>query len=205
MILIGITGIIGSGKTLALNFFREKKITVFSADEEVKKILEKKIVKDKIYKKFPSAFLRKKIDKNKLALIVFSDKKKLNFLEKIIHPLVKQKKRNFLNKNKKKKIIVMEIPIIFEKKSKKNYDCIILMNTNKKIQHQRVMKRKNMTPQLLKKIMANQIANKKKKYADYIINNNGTKNKTRKILKKILNEIISTAKYTTFSDLSTEK
>jgi len=193
MILIGITGIIGSGKTLALNFFREKKITVFSADEEVKKILKKKIVKDKIYKKFPSAFLRKKIDKNKLALIVFSDKKKLNFLEKIIHPLVKQKKRNFLNKNKKKKIIVMEIPIIFEKKSKKNYDCIILMNTNKKIQHQRVMKRKNMTPQLLKKIMANQIANKKKKYADYIINNNGTKNKTRKILKEILNRIISTA------------
>jgi len=193
MILIGITGIIGSGKTLALNFFREKKITVFSADEEVKKILKKKIVKDKIYKKFPSAFLRKKIDKNKLALIVFSDKKKLNFLEKIIHPLVKQKKKNFLNKNKKKKIIVMEIPIIFEKKSKKNYDCIILMNTNKKIQHQRVMKRKNMTPQLLKKIMANQIANKKKKYADYIINNNGTKNKTRKILKEILNRIISTA------------
>ena len=193
MILIGITGIIGSGKTLALNFFREKKITVFSADEEVKKILKKKIVKDKIYKKFPSAFLRKKIDKNKLALIVFSDKKKLNFLEKIIHPLVKQKKKNFLNKNKNKKIIVMEIPIIFEKKSKKNYDCIILMNTNKKIQHQRVMKRKNMTPQLLKKIMANQIANKKKKYADYIINNNGTKNKTRKILKEILNRIISTA------------
>ena len=193
MILIGITGIIGSGKTLALNFFREKKITVFSADEEVKKILEKKIVKEKIYKKFPSVFSRKKIDKNKLALIVFSDKKKLNFLEKIIHPLVKQKKKNFLNKNKKKKIIVMEIPIIFEKKSKKNYDCIILMNTNKKIQHQRVMKRKNMTPQLLKKIMANQIANKKKKYADYIINNNGTKNKTRKILKEILNRIISTA------------
>ena len=92
MILIGITGIIGSGKTLALNFFIQKKITVFSADEEVKKIIEKKIVKDKIYKKFPSAFSRKKIDKNKLALIVFSDKKKLNCLEKIIHPLVKQKK-----------------------------------------------------------------------------------------------------------------
>ena len=193
MILIGLTGIIGSGKTLALNFFKSKKITVFSADEEVKKILEKKIVKDRIYKKFPSVFSKKKINKNKLALIVFSEKKKLNSLEKIIHPLVKQKKKNFLNKNKKKKIIVMEIPIIFEKKSKKNYDCIILMNTNKKIQYQRVMKRKNMTPQLLKKIMANQRANKKKKYADYIINNNCTKNKTRKILKEILNRIISTA------------
>ena len=193
MILIGLTGIIGSGKTLALNFFKSKKITVFSADEEVKKILEKKIVKDRIYKKFPSVFTRKKINKNKLALIVFSEKKKLNSLEKIIHPLVKQKKKNFLNKNKNKKIIIMEIPIIFEKKNKKNYDSIILMNISKKVQRQRVMKRKNMTPELLKKIMSNQISNKKKKYADYIINNNGTKNKTRESLKKILNEIISTA------------
>ena len=193
MTLIGLTGIIGSGKTLALNFFKSKKITEFSADEEVKKILEKKIVKDRIYKKFPSVFTRKKINKNKLALIVFSEKKKLNSLEKIIHPLVKQKKKNFLNKNKNKKIIVMEIPIIFEKKNKKNYDSIILMNISKKVQRQRVMKRKNMTPELLKKIMSNQISNKKKKYADYIINNNGTKNKTRESLKKILNEIISTA------------
>ena len=87
----------------------------------------------------------------------------------------------------------MEIPIIFEKKNKKNYDSIILMNISKKVQRQRVMKRKNMTPELLKKIMSNQISNKKKKYADYIINNNGTKNKTRENLKKILNEIISTA------------
>ena len=193
MILIGLTGIIGSGKTLALNFFKSKKITVFSADEEVKKILEKKIVKDRIYKKFPSVFSKKKINKNKLALIVFSEKKKLNSLEKIIHPLVKQKKKNFLNKNKNKKIIIMEIPIIFEKKNKKNYDSIILMNISKKVQRQIVMKRKNMTPELLKKIMSNQISNKKKKYADYIINNNGTKNKTRENLKKILNEIISTA------------
>ena len=193
MILIGLTGIIGSGKTLALNFFKSKKITVFSADEEVKKILEKKIVKDRIYKKFPSVFSKKKINKNKLALIVFSEKKKLNSLEKIIHPLVKQKKKNFLNKNKNKKIIIMEIPIIFEKKNKKNYDFIILMNISKKVQRQRVMKRKNMTPELLKKIMSNQISNKKKKCADYIINNNGTKNKTRENLKKILNEIISTA------------
>ena len=92
MILIGLTGIIGSGKTFALNFFKSKKITVFSADDEVKKILESKIVKDKIYKKFPETFSKKKINKKKLALIVFSDRKKLRSLEKVIHPLVKKKK-----------------------------------------------------------------------------------------------------------------
>ena len=193
MILIGLTGTIGSGKTFALNFFKSKKITVFSADNEVKKIFKNKIVKDKIYKKFPEVFSKKKINKNKLTLLVFSNRRKLNYLEKIIHPLVKKKKKYFLNKNKNKRIIIMEIPIIFEKKSKKDYDRIILMNTNKKNQQQRVLKRKNMTPQLLKKILSNQISDKKKKYADYVINNNGPKNKTKKILKKTLNEIISTA------------
>ena len=52
MILIGLTGTIGSGKTFALNFFKSKKITVFSADDEVKKTFKNKIIKDKIYKKF---------------------------------------------------------------------------------------------------------------------------------------------------------
>jgi dephospho-CoA kinase len=192
MILIGLTGTIGSGKTFALNFFRSKKIPTFSADSEVKKLLKNKIVKDKIYKKFPEVFFKKEINKNKLALIVFNNKKKLNYLEQILHPLVKERKRIFLSKNKNKKIIIMEIPIIFEKKDKKNYNFIILMNTNKKIQLQRVMKRKNMTPQLFKRILSNQLSDKKKK-ADYVVNNNGTKSKTKKILEKIRNKIISTA------------
>ena len=191
MILIGLTGTIGSGKTFALSFFKSKKIAVFSADNEVRKILENKNVKKKIYKKFPEVFFKKKIDKKKLALIVFSDKKKLNCLEKIIHPLVKKKKKDFIKRNKKEKVIIMEIPIIFEKKNKKSYDCIILMNVNKKTQHDRVMKRENMTPQLLKRILSNQTANKKKK-ADYVINNNGSKRKTRKNLQITLNKIIST-------------
>ena len=192
MILIGLTGTIGSGKTFALNFFKSKKITVFSADDEVKKILESKIVKDKIYKKFPETFSKKKINKKKLALIVFSDRKKLRSLEKVIHPLVKKKKNLFLNRNKNKEIIIMEIPIIFEKKNKKNYDYIILMDVNKKIQRQRIIKRKNMTPQLFEKILSNQISNKKRKDADFVINNNDSKDKTKQILNKTLVKILST-------------
>lgn len=191
MILIGLTGTIGSGKTFALNFFKSKRITVFSADEEVKKILEKRIVKKKICKLFPEAFPKKKLNKNILASIVFSNKKKLKQLERVTHPLVKKKKNIFLSRYKNKKLIVMEIPIIFEKKSKKNYDCIVLMTVNKKIQRQRVMKRKNMTPQLFEKILSNQIPDKKKK-ADFIIDNNGSKVKTSKILRKTLNKIMST-------------
>ena len=65
------------------------------------------------------------------------------------------------------------------------------MTVNKKIQRQRVMKRKNMTPQLFEKILSNQIPDKKKK-ADFIIDNNGSKVKTSKILRKTLNKIMST-------------
>ena len=162
------------------------------SQEEVKKILESKIVKDKIYKKFPETFSKKKINKKKLALIVFSDRKKLRSLEKVIHPLVKKKKNLFLNRNKNKEIIIMEIPIIFEKKNKKNYDYIILMDVNKKIQRQRIIKRKNMTPQLFEKILSNQILNKKRKDADFVINNNDSKDKTKQILNKTLEKIIST-------------
>ena len=85
----------------------------------------------------------------------------------------------------------MEIPIIFEQKTKKKYDYIILMDINKKIQFQRIKKRKNMTYRLFKKILSNQISNKKKKLADFVINNNGAKEKTRQILKKTLNKIVS--------------
>ena len=86
----------------------------------------------------------------------------------------------------------MEIPIIFEQKNKKKYDYIIIMNVNRKIQRKRVMKRKNMTPELLKKILSNQISDKKIKYADFVINNNGPKNKTKQLLRKTLDKIIST-------------
>ena len=192
MILVGLTGIIGSGKTFALGFFKSKQITIFSADEEVKKILEKKSIKEKIYKLFPESFSKKKLNKNMLASIVFGNRKKLRKLEKIIHPLVKKKKNAFLNKNRNKKVIIMEIPIIFERKSEKNYNYIILMNINRKIQRQRVMKRKNMTMQIFKKILSNQISYKKKKNVDFVVNNNGSKEKTRQILKKVMNKIIST-------------
>ena len=84
----------------------------------------------------------------------------------------------------------MEIPIIFEQKNKKNYDYIIIMNVNRKIQRKRVMKRKNMTPELLKKILSNQISDKKIKYADFVINNNGPKNKTKQALRKTLDKIM---------------
>ena len=194
MILVGLTGLIGSGKTFALNFFKSKKIKTFSADEEVKKILKLNYVKKKIFKKFPNVFINKKLNKEMLASQVFSRKKKLQILEKIIHPLVNKNKKNFLNKNKKNKIVILEIPIIFEKKSEKKYDFIILMNINKKIQKKRIMMRKNMTLELFNNILLNQNSNKKKKNADFKVKNSNSKEETKKKLNLVLQKILNNKK-----------
>ena len=193
MIKICITGTIGSGKTFALNFFKSKRIKTFSADFEVKNILKGILVKEKIFKLFPEAFISKKLNKSLLASIVFNNSKKLSNLEKIIHPLVKLEKKKFLEKNKNKKILVMEIPLIFEKKSIKNYDYIILMSVNKKNQFNRIKNRKNMSYKLFNKILKNQISNTKKRFAHFVINNNHSKIETKKKLQIILNKILSTS------------
>ena len=196
MIIVGLTGSIGSGKSFIINFFRSKKIPTYCADNEVKKILDKDtFIKRKIIKIFPSACVNKKIDKNKLSSIVFNDKKKLKKLENIIHPKVGKTKKNFLFLHKKKKspIVVLEIPILFETKGHKNCDHTILVTVNKKEQIKRVLKRKNMNKERLNMILKNQMPEKRKrKLADFVINNSFSKKKTLKRLALILNKILST-------------
>ena len=196
MIVVGLTGSIGSGKSFIINFFKSKQIPIYCADNEVKKILDKDVyTKRKIIKIFPSACVNKKIDKNKLSSIVFNDKKKLKKLESIIHPKVGKTKKNFLFLHKKKKspIVVLEIPILFETKGHKNCNYTILVTVNKKEQLKRIMKRKNMNREKLNMIMKNQMPEKrKKKLADFVINNSFSKKKTLKKAASILNKILST-------------
>ena len=104
MIIVGLTGSIGSGKSFIANFLKLKRIPIYYADKEANKILENdNLVKRKIIKLFPNAYINKKINRTKLALIVFKDKKKLKKLESIIHPKVEQSKKKFLSFHKKKK------------------------------------------------------------------------------------------------------
>ena len=196
MIIVGLTGSIGSGKSFVGNFLKSKKIPIYHADKEANKILENdNLVKRKIIKLFPNAYINKKINRTKLALIVFKDKKKLKKLESIIHPKVEQSKKKFLSfhKKKKTKLVILEIPILFETKGHKNCNYTILVYVNKKEQFKRVLARKNMSKEKLKVILSNQMSNKKKKkMADFTINNNFTKKKTRGEIKKIMEKMLST-------------
>ena len=150
MIIIGITGSIGMGKTTVSNMLRFLKIPVFDSDQQVGKILDKDYdVIDKISKIWPSTILlykkQKKINKILLGNLIFKSEKERKRLEKLIHPLVIRKRKNFLENSKSFSLVGLDIPLLYETGMDKNCDYVFLVNTSKKIQRRRVLKRPNMT------------------------------------------------------------
>tara|TARA_B100000029_G_scaffold486834_1_gene541580 strand:+ start:1148 stop:1711 length:564 start_codon:yes stop_codon:yes gene_type:complete len=178
MIKIGITGSIASGKTTVARILAGRKYPLFDADNEVRKIYKTNSFKDKVYKKFN--LVNKKNIKEKIKKIIYNDKKNLKKLEKIIHPIVRKKIKNFSKKNKNKKILIFEIPLLIESKLVKNFDKIIFVNSKKKLRLKRYLKRgKNKKIfNLLDKRQLQPV--KKIKFSNYLINNNNS----LKLLKK---------------------
>ena len=184
MIKIGITGSLASGKTTVARMFSRGKYPIFNADTEVKKIYKKKFFKKKIHTKFK--LKNKKDIKSELQKIISKNKKSLKDLERIIHPLVRKEVRNFSKKNKNKKFIIFEIPLLIESKLMKNYDKIVFVNSKKGLRIKRFLKR-GKSLKLFNLLDKRQLPPAKKiKFCDYVINNNNS----LKLLKKNVKIII---------------
>lgn len=175
MIVIGITGSIGMGKSTIASMLKTFNIPIFDSDYEVKHILEKdKFVMNKIEKIWPDVILlelgHKKIDKVVLGNKIFEDKKKRKQLEKIIHPIIKQKRIQFLKNHNKYKIVGLDVPLLYETKTNEICNFVFLANTSKKIQQKRVLKRSYMTKKKFELINDVQWSyEKKKKFNPFII------------------------------------
>ena len=150
MIIIGITGSIGMGKTTVSCMLRFMKIPVFDSDKKVKNILDKNYeVIDKIYKTWPETIYiskcKKIVNKTVLSDIIFNDIESKNKLEKIIHPIVENERNIFLKKHKHFSIVGLDVPLLYETGADKICDYVFLVNTSKGIQKKRVLSRENMT------------------------------------------------------------
>ncbi|MDA7545405.1 dephospho-CoA kinase [Alphaproteobacteria bacterium] len=177
MIIIGITGSIGMGKsTIAsmLNFFG---IPIHDSDLVVKGLIETNaLVLKKIKKNWPEVIditdSKEVINKGKLSEIIFNDIKCKENLEKIIHPLVNKKRKMFLKKYEfKKNIVGMDVPLLYETGLNKICNYIFLALTSEENQAKRVLKRKKMTKEKFISIKENQWSDEmKKKQKPYIIN-----------------------------------
>ena len=181
---IGITGSIASGKTTSSKFISRGKGLLFSADIVVKKLYKNKKFKNLISKKlnFQLNSNFKKEVKNK----IFDNEKNLKKLEKIIHPLVRKEMIIFLNKNKNKKMLFCEIPLLIENKLRKYFDVVIFIKTNSKLRLSRYKSKGGNTKLffLLDKQQLND--SKKMLFCDHIVVNN----KSLVILKRKLSNIM---------------
>lgn len=176
MIIIGITGSIGMGKTTVSAMLKFLNIPIFDSDEEVKMILEEnEIIIDKIQEIWPDVvsleMQKKTINKVSLGNKIFKEKKNRKLLEKLIHPIVKEKRIQFIHENNKSKIIGLDVPLLYETKTNEICSFIFLVNTTKKIQQRRVLKRPKMTKEKFDSINdAQWNYEKKKKMKPFIIN-----------------------------------
>ena len=195
MIRIGLIGGIGSGKSFISKLFKSP---VFNADREVELLYKNNLECFKRLKKKLPRFVKSfPISKSQLIKAINEDKKNLKKISSVVHPLVRKKLKLFLNKNKKNKIIVLDIPLLIENKLYNKKDILIFVKSKQNKVINRLRKRKNFNKKILSNLRKNQ-ANllKKRKLANYIVDNNFSPNimkKKIKILKyKILNERNST-------------
>ena len=189
MIRIGIIGDIGSGKSYVAKQFG---FPVFNADTEVNKIYKKnrKCFK-KLKKTFPNHIFSFPIKKKELSRAVSENKNNVKKINKIIHPEVRLKMKKFLKKNKKKSVVVLDIPLLLEGKINKRRDILLFVEAKKKDINKRLKKRHNFNPKIIKKLRKLQLPlETKKKRSNFIIKNNFKSMFVKKNVKIIKNKIL---------------
>lgn len=190
MIRIAVVGGIGSGKTYAAKLFG---FPVFNADEEVSKIYKRnKLVYKKLKIKLPDFISSFPIKKNQISNAVKSNTKNLDLISSIVHPVVRKNMYKFLKKNKKRKAIILDIPLYFENKLNKKRDIVIFISTKKKLINKALKKRSKSNIKLLKKLEKLQQSLKiKKKKSIYVIINDFKSENLKKKIKIIKKEILN--------------
>ena len=189
MIKIGILGEIGSGKSYVAKKFG---LPVFNADEEVNKIYKKsrKCFK-KLKKALPNYKLSFPIKRKDLSEIVIDNKNNIKKINKIIHPEVRLSMKNFFKKNKNKKAVVLDIPLLLENKINNKKDVLVFVEAKKKDIEKKLVKRKNYNKKIIKKLRKLQLPLEiKKKNSNFIIKNNFRSLSIKKSVKIIRNKIL---------------
>ena len=189
MIRIGILGSIGSGKSYVAKQFG---YPVFNADNEVAKLYKKD---KKIYKKLKKVVPRYintfPINKTEISNAILANKSNLKKIIKIIHLKIKNKMNLFLKKNKNKKIIILDIPLLLENKINKKNDILIFVQSKKSEILKRLKIRKNFNLNIFNKFESIQLPLEyKKKKSNFIIKNNFKTISVKKDIKVILGKIL---------------
>ena len=189
MIKIGILGDIGSGKSYVAKNFG---YPVFNADLEVSKLYKKnKKIFNKLKKILPKYIHSFPIDKNEISNAILANRSNLKKIVKIVHLEIRKKMNIFIKKNKSKKIIILDIPLLLENKINKKNDILIFIESKKTEILKRLTKRKNFNLKIINIFKKIQLSlDFKKKSSQFIIKNKFTKKSVKKGIKLILKKIL---------------
>ena len=175
MLTIGITGGIGSGKTIVCNIFRTLGVPVFQADEEARKeMIHNPLIKSRLQNIFGQDIYTPEgaLNKNKISGIIFNDSKAPKKMNETVHPFVNQAFAKWYNSHRHQPYVIREAAILFESGSYKSMDKIVLVFCPEALRIQRIMERDGKTESEIQQIMKNQWTDgKKSKLSDYIIQN----------------------------------
>ena len=192
MIRIAVLGDIGSGKSYVAKQFD---YPVFNADTEVAKLYRKsRKCYNKLKKALPEYIVSFPVKKIEISKAIIADQHNLKKIIKIVHPEVRSNMNNFIKKNKNKKVVILDIPLLMENKINKKNDILIFVDAKKKEINKRLKKKFNINLKIVEKFKKLQLpVELKKQQSDFIIKNNFRNNSIKKNVKKVLEKILLNA------------
>jgi len=171
MIVLGLTGSIGMGKSTTTRFFAEAGVPVHDADATVHRLYEGEAA-PAIEAAFPGTTAGGKVDRAKLAARVLGDKVALKQLESIVHPLVRAAEGRFLAEAERKgaPVALLDIPLLFETGGNERVDAVVTVSAPAEMQRARLLERPGLTEDKLEALIANQLPDaEKRRRADFIV------------------------------------
>lgn len=188
MIILGLTGSIGMGKSTVAAMFCAEGVPVFDADAEVHSLQGPGgALVEAIERAFPGTSASGAIDRTVLSKYVLGDRSALHRLERIVHPAVAVARRNFLRRHRARRLVVLDIPLLYEKDGHRLVDKVAVVSAPAWKQRKRVMARPGMTASKLAHIRTLQVPDPvKRARADFIIDTSVQKHETRAEIRRLI-------------------
>jgi dephospho-CoA kinase len=192
MIILGLTGSIGMGKSTTAKLFAEAGVPVYDADATVHALYEGEAVPS-IEAAFPGTTVDGKVDRARLSARVVHDPSAMKQLEAIVHPMLGASRQKFLREAEQSgaPVAVVDVPLLYETGGEKRVDAVVVVTTTPEIQRQRILARDNMTGEKLDAILARQLPDpEKRKRADFVVDTSHGLDPVRARIRDILDQAV---------------
>ena len=192
MIILGLTGSIGMGKSTTAKLFAEAGVPVYDADAAVHRLYEGEAV-PAIEAAFPGTTVDGKVDRARLSALVVHDPAAMQKLERIVHPMLGASRKKFLDQAERSgaPVAVVDVPLLYETGGENRVDAVVVVTTSPEVQRERILARDNMTGEKLDAILARQLPDsEKRKRADFVVDTSHGLEPVRARIRDILEQAV---------------